>query len=192
MRRDWPMRFASFDSSHQLRVSQCLGLDLLLGEDGETWPRGRSFVVLPVVLTLHHRTKEALLAMVHAFRWVRYMYDPPLFKHFNYCYFPYSSLIFSHQFDMSDQLSDSLNIARRPKFEFFDGECKNDIALLAPEWFGLPDTRKDKTRAQWFTKNFDAFRSKHEHKFHPEDRRLLESVSCCILRACPKYLPYIL
>lgn len=116
----------------------------------------------------------------------------PLFKHFNFCYFPYSSLIFSHQFDMSEQLSDSLNIARRPKFEFFDGECKNDIALLAPEWFGLPDTRKDKTRAQWFTKNFDAFRSKHEHKFHPEDRRLLESVSCCILRACPKYLPYVL
>lgn len=93
---------------------------------------------------------------------------------------------------MSDQSSDSLNIARRPKFEFFYDECKNDIALLAPEWFRLPDARKDKTRAQWFTKEFDAFRMKHEHKFHPDDRRLLESVSAYILKACPKYLPYLL
>lgn len=70
------------------------------------------------------------------------------------------------------------DIPRRKPREFFTSTMKEDIKSLSWDWFHkFSSTRKDKDREEYFRKAFAKFQAKHEHAFHPDDRKDLRAVS---------------
>lgn len=89
---------------------------------------------------------------------------------------------------MAPPNSDSHATARRTKGEFFDKDMKKDISDIGPDWLALPEARRNKDRSTFFNKHFKDFREKYEHKFHPDDRTLLEKVSLLVPQYNMEYL----
>lgn len=89
---------------------------------------------------------------------------------------------------MAQPNPDPLTIARRTKGDFFDEDMKKDISDIEPAWLALPEARRNKDRSTFFDKHFKDFREKYEHKFHPDDRILLEKVSLFVRQYIMEYL----